>query len=593
MRKMFSKMQCRLCILGRLVNQRTVSTISLNTCTSSSVSNSCEMEKDNLLDKHKCYNQRQTVEGRKSNIENLDLCGSEEKGMQKKCSQKNVNVLDDPAVIQVGCIMKPCTNEVQEEIFQYKKDRYNRRSIPFSSGLLENSFHETVTQKRKVHLSGESNYKVARTKTEETLELAEEIKCPNKVKQIDIEYGVNRQWELTRLGIEQLQRPRPGFEFTIMSYNILAQNLLEDNKYLYRESPQQVLDWKYRSEKLLQEIQALNAEILCLQEVNKQHYTVFLEPKLKQLGYNGVYVKRTGDKLDGCATFYKREKFTLEQSVSVPYYKSNYSLLDRDNVGLVVKLRPHKHPYSEEDSICVANTHLLFNPRRGDVKLGQAMCLLAEIDKVAKTNRNHRCQVLICGDFNATPFSDLYKFMVQGFLRYEGLLTRTISGQREGQYGKDNYLSRDFFPSDVNISDQCQHIESENKHAARRSHHQENYGHRSNPAVSQSSGCIWHKLNLVSTYRHTIERLGHYEREVTTQHSADACTVDYIFYSVQHRNVHTRRNKHTTSNVLEDKLRLLGRWGLMSSREIQELGNLPNQYNPSDHLPLLVKMMLI
>ncbi|XP_071161788.1 protein angel homolog 2-like isoform X2 [Mytilus edulis] len=409
----------------------------------------------------------------------------------------------------------------------------------------------------------------------------------------DKEYGVNRQWELTRLGIEQLQRPRPGFEFTIMSYNILAQNLLEDNKYLYRESPQQVLDWKYRSEKLLQEIQALNAEILCLQEVNKQHYTVFLEPKLKQLGYNGVYVKRTGDKLDGCATFYKREKFTLEQSVSVPYYKSNYSLLDRDNVGLVVKLRPHKHPYSEEDSICVANTHLLFNPRRGDIKLGQAMCLLAEIDKVAKTNRNHRCQVLMCGDFNATPFSDLYKFMVQGFLRYEGLLTRTISGQREGQYGKDNYLSRDFFPSDVNISDQCQHIESENKHAARRSHHQENYGHRSNPAVSQSSGCIWHKLNLVSTYRHTIERLGHYEREVTTQHSADACTVDYIFYSVQHRNVHTRRNKHTTSNVMEDKLRLLGRWGLMSSREIQELGNLPNQYNPSDHLPLLVKMMLI
>lgn len=166
------------------MNQRTVSTISLNTCTSSSVSNSCEMEKDNLLDKHKCYNQRQTVEGRKSNIENLDSCGSEEKGMQKKCSQKNINVLDDPAVLQVGCTMKSCTNEVQEEIFQYKKDRYNRRSIPFSSGLLENSFHATVSQKRKVHLSGESNYKVARTKTEETLELAEEIKCPNQVKQI-------------------------------------------------------------------------------------------------------------------------------------------------------------------------------------------------------------------------------------------------------------------------------------------------------------------------------------------------------------------------------------------------------------------------
>lgn len=164
------------------MNQRTVSTISSITCTSGSLSNSCE--KENLFYNNKCYNQRQTMEERKSNIENFDSSGSEENGMQKKCSQTNINVLDDPAVIQVGSSMKSCTNEVQEEIFQYKKDRYNRRSIPFSSGLLENSFHATVSQKRKVHLSGESNYKVARTKTEETLELAEEIKCPNKVQQI-------------------------------------------------------------------------------------------------------------------------------------------------------------------------------------------------------------------------------------------------------------------------------------------------------------------------------------------------------------------------------------------------------------------------
>jgi mRNA deadenylase 3'-5' endonuclease subunit Ccr4 len=38
---------------------------------------------------------------------------------------------------------------------------------------------------------------------------------------------------------------------------------------------------------------------------------------------------------------------------------------------------------SPDDKIVVANTHLLFNPRRGDIKLAQFMVLMAEIDKHA------------------------------------------------------------------------------------------------------------------------------------------------------------------------------------------------------------------
>lgn len=309
-------------------------------------------------------------------------------------------------------------------------------------------------------------------------------------------------------------------------------------------------------------------------------------------GYQGVYVKRTGDKLDGCATFYKTEKFTLEESVPIEYFKSNCSLLDRDNVGLIVKLRPNKHPYLPEDSLCIANTHLLFNPRRGDVKLAQVMCLLAEVDKVSKTSEDARCQVLVCGDFNATPLSDLFKFIIHGYLKYEGLMTRLISGQSEGQFrGSNRCLSKNFFPSCHKISDQCRHIKPYEK--CKNSLRQEDLNHHNCPSISQSSGRLWHHLNLVSTYRHTIERLGHREGEVTTQHSADRCIVDYIFYGVSNRDVHTRRSKHISTNVQEGKLKLLGRWGLMSAREIRELGDLPNHYHPSDHLPLVVKMLLV
>lgn len=44
-------------------------------------------------------------------------------------------------------------------------------------------------------------------------------------------------------------------DFTVMSYNILAQDLLEANQELYRHSPLEVLDWSYRYILLTEEIQ--------------------------------------------------------------------------------------------------------------------------------------------------------------------------------------------------------------------------------------------------------------------------------------------------------------------------------------------------
>lgn len=43
--------------------------------------------------------------------------------------------------------------------------------------------------------------------------------------------------------------------FTVMSYNILAQDLLEADEELYRHSPVEVLDWSYRYILLIEEIQ--------------------------------------------------------------------------------------------------------------------------------------------------------------------------------------------------------------------------------------------------------------------------------------------------------------------------------------------------
>lgn len=46
-----------------------------------------------------------------------------------------------------------------------------------------------------------------------------------------------------------------------MSYNILSQELLQDNAYLYRHCNPSFLPWEYRLPKLLAEIQQHNADV--------------------------------------------------------------------------------------------------------------------------------------------------------------------------------------------------------------------------------------------------------------------------------------------------------------------------------------------
>lgn len=52
--------------------------------------------------------------------------------------------------------------------------------------------------------------------------------------------------------------------FTVMSYNVLAQNLLEDNVDLYCSSKKDYLSWSYRSCNMLKELSAANADVSAL-----------------------------------------------------------------------------------------------------------------------------------------------------------------------------------------------------------------------------------------------------------------------------------------------------------------------------------------
>ena len=414
-------------------------------------------------------------------------------------------------------------------------------------------------------------------------------------------------------------------------------------------------------------------------------------------GYQGVYQQRTGGKEDGCSIIYNKEKFSREAITGVEYLQKKYPILDRDNVGLIVKLKPVNS--RSKQALYVANTHLLYNPRRGDIKLAQLMLLLAEIDRMSHTpgvptSPSAYSPIILCGDFNSTPKSDIYRFLTRGHLRYEDLVISDISGQKYNRGYK--LLDKEFFPKELGISDQCQHVElsfhravvskanpfsrsvpfypktntnlnefgqlvlpgrvgtsnvpnqssdkcsisdgvkknltevpvtsagainvprdsnnvagsssaSSSQVVSKSSQSDDATSHSNSgpsqsesvpsisdavssaPYMCQNSGYLWHQLNLESVYKHRIERLGYKQREVTTQHDGEGTNVDYIFYNVCEMSQYTRHHK---LGAREGSLKLLGRLGLMSSDEIAQLGNLPNDVNPSDHLPLLARFLL-
>lgn len=299
-------------------------------------------------------------------------------------------------------------------------------------------------------------------------------------------------------------------------------------------------------------------------------------------------MKRTADKPDGCATFYKKEKFKKQQVIEVPYlHKFGGNVLDRDNVGLIVKLSAISRTVPPDKSLVIANTHLLFNPRRGDVKLAQLMMLFAEIDKCAHSeftySHSQYHPAIVCGDFNSIPHSELYKLIVMGFLEYEGISCRDVSGQEPDSYYRCktiNYLSRDFMPPEVGISDGCQFCEVVRSRTC------------DTETIPQGTGLLRHNLRLVSVYQHWCRRHGRYFPEVSTHHGKSSCTVDYIFYGVLSGLTRFYNGEVQTKDVQEGHLSLLAKLGLLTERELSKMGSLPNKHFGSDHLSLIAMFLL-
>jgi len=147
------------------------------------------------------------------------------------------------------------------------------------------------------------------------------------------------------------------------------------------------------------------AQILCLQEVEKETFDV-LERRLAKSGYAGEYLKKAGERLDGCATFFDRSQFTLGDVHHVTYDDATADRARSGSVALLVRLRHGTR------SIGIASTHLKWEspatPPDRRIGLRQARQVVAEMARMAPASDAW----IACGDFNATaqtPTLDVFR----------------------------------------------------------------------------------------------------------------------------------------------------------------------------------------
>lgn len=105
---------------------------------------------------------------------------------------------------------------------------------------------------------------------------------------------------------------------TVVQYNALADALCTGDDAGFTSLPPAKLAWSSRGDAVVRALAASDADVLCLQEVDHFHDTLY--PALAALGYGGCYKEdewspcrklSAGTLRDGVAIFYRREKLEL------------------------------------------------------------------------------------------------------------------------------------------------------------------------------------------------------------------------------------------------------------------------------------------
>ncbi|XP_034824735.1 2',5'-phosphodiesterase 12 [Maniola hyperantus] len=229
-----------------------------------------------------------------------------------------------------------------------------------------------------------------------------------------------------------------GNSFRCVSYNILA-DLYCDSEHtrtiLYPYCPPYALHIDYRKQLILKELQGYNADIICLQEVDRKIFNSSLMSFLACDGLKGLFYKKGKLVAEGLACFYRETRFKLlgdNQILLAEALKSEACLnniwdtiryneplvarvLDRSSVASATFLQSIENP---NEILLVGNTHLYFYPDADHIRLiqgGIVIYWLSDLQKkLTQKYPGKRISMILCGDFNSTPSCGIYQLFTTG-----------------------------------------------------------------------------------------------------------------------------------------------------------------------------------
>lgn len=212
-------------------------------------------------------------------------------------------------------------------------------------------------------------------------------------------------------------------------------------------------------------------------------------------------------------------------------------------------------PITPTRRFLVGNIHVLFNPKRGDIKLGQVRLFLEKAHRLSQEWGS--IPVIIAGDLNSMPQSALYQFLASSELDILLHDRKKISGQ------VDFPLQRKALSSNIYTTRPLIHRWSEEELRL--------------ATGNEEISLLHHHLKLSSAY-HGVP--GNYstrddngEPLATSYHSKFMGTVDYIW--------------HTEELV---PLRVLE---TLSIDNLRKTGGLPSEKWGSDHLALVCELAFV
>ena len=323
--------------------------------------------------------------------------------------------------------------------------------------------------------------------------------------------------------------------------------------YLYRNC---ILENRWP--RIIEKIEAVHSDVIFLQEVEEKQFddltTIFSD-------YKSYYMQRPGN-VDGCATLINSRFEVVDVEKKV--LSKPKTISDRDNVCILV-LGKINGKY-----VIFANTHILYNPKRGLIKASQIITILEAVYSLMHKHDCFGCNVVMGGDFNLSPTGLLYHFITEGSLKISMVPEASLSGQIQRDTPSSSLLDYSEMPSEI-----------------------------SHPFVFNSAyKAVQFKNNKPWKFTQDLKR----------KNGFNGLFVDYIFYG--HLSNQSQIDKKqsidykfsslvfdTKSNAPKEALKLnslkLIKIGDLPDPELVTIDPMPSKDEPSDHLMVSAEFELI